>query len=113
MPKNNFCAATAPPQPVTYQDLVNLQAQSAGIPKNLGDRQQAQALGEGKYVSYVALIKEAHYSDVARGEAVNCNLPGNSTNDIHMVLMASPDDTDPLSGKSIRSIRWRSVNSLI
>jgi len=51
-------------------------------------------MGEGKYVSYVAVIKDAHYSDVGSGEAVNCNIPGDPTNDIHIVLMPIPTE-DP------------------
>jgi hypothetical protein len=92
--KNNFCASTGNPETITYQQLINLQAQSSNIPKNLSDRKEVENLGEGSYVSYVAVIKEAHYSDVTSGEAVNCNIPGNATNDIHIVLMADPTDTD-------------------
>ena len=92
--KNNFCAATQPIQPITYEQLINLQAMSAAIPKRLPSRKAVEALGEGKYVSYIALIKEAHYSDTARGEAVNCNLSGNEPNDIHVVLMPDPRETD-------------------
>lgn len=94
--KNNFCVMTNSPQAVTHQDLVDLQTKASGsnLPKNLPDRSQVEGMGEGKYVSYVAVIKDAHYSDVAAGEAVNCNIPGNDTNDIHIVLMADPTDTD-------------------
>jgi len=88
--KNDFCEAAAAPQAVSYQDLLNLQSQSANIPKNIPDRKVVASLGEGKYVSYVAFVKGAHYSDVAAGEAVNCNIPGNDTNDIHIVLVQDP-----------------------
>jgi len=92
--KNNFCAPTPNPETVTYQQLIKLQAQSANIPKNLSDRKQVEKMGEGNYVSYVAVIREAHYSDVGGGEAVNCNLPGNAPNDIHIVLMSDASDAD-------------------
>ena len=92
--KNNFCAPTSNPDAVTYQQLINLQAQSANVPKNLTDRKEVENMGEGNYVSYVAVIKEAHYSDTTGGEAVNCNLSGNDPNDIHIVLMSDPNDTD-------------------
>jgi hypothetical protein len=94
--KNDFCEAREVPQVVTYQELINLQAQaqSANIPKSIPDRQVVENLGEGKYVSYVAFIKDAHYSDVTAGEAVNCNIPGNESNDIHIVLMPSTTDAD-------------------
>lgn len=92
--KNNFCAPTANPDTVTYQQLIDLQTQSANIPKNLADRQEVKNMGEGNYVSYVAVIKEAHYSDTTGGENVNCNLSGNAPNDIHIVLMSDTNDTD-------------------
>lgn len=92
--KNNFCASTANPDPITYQQLVDLQSQSAHIGKNVTDRKEIENLGEGNYVSYIAVIKEAHYSDTTGGEAVNCNLSGNAPNDIHIVLMSDPNDSD-------------------
>ncbi len=92
--KNNFCAAMGVSQVVTYRELIDLQAQSVNMPKSIPNRQVVRNLGEGKYVSYIALIRDAHYSDVAAGEAVNCNIPGSSTNDIHIVLMPDPNDTD-------------------
>jgi len=93
--KNNFCAAKQPAERFSYQDLVDLQkeAENANLTKGLTDRAVLEKMGEGKYVSYVALIKDAHYSDVGSGEAVNCKIPGEPTNDIHIVLM--PDTTDP------------------
>lgn len=92
--KNNFCAPTHDPDVMTYQKLLDLQGQSSGVPKALDDRKVVENLGEGNYVSYVALIKNAHYSDTTGGEAVNCNMSGNPPNDIHIVLMADPNDTD-------------------
>ena len=85
--KNDFCEATKPPQPFGYHDFISLQSQSGNIPKNIPDRKMVESLGEGKYVSYIAFVKGAHYSDVGAGEAVNCNIPGNDTNDIHIVLV--------------------------
>ena len=92
--KNNFCAATQTPREITYDYIVGLQAQSKNVAKKLNDRSMLTKLGEGDYVSYIAYIKDAHYSDVANGEAVNCNIPGNDTNDIHIILMKDPDDDD-------------------
>ena len=92
--KNNFCAPTHDPDTLTYQKLLDLQAQSTNIPKALVDRKEVENLGEGNYVSYVAVIKNAHYSDTTGGEAVNCNTSGNPPNDIHIVLMSDPNDLD-------------------
>jgi len=63
--------------------------------------------GEGKYISYIAFVKNAHYSDVAAGEAVNCNIPGNDTNDIHIVLLKDPNDDECLSTTAEMSPHYR------
>jgi hypothetical protein len=105
--KNNFCATTQLPRVITYQELASLQSQSANIPKHLPDRAVVEKLGEGQYVSYVAFIKDAHYSDVAAGEAVNCNIPGNATNDIHIVLLKDPKDDECLSTTAEMSPHYR------
>jgi len=105
--KNDFCAATQLPHVITYQELVSLQSQSANMPKRLPDRTMVNKLGEGEYVSYVAFIKDAHYSDVAAGEAVNCNIPGNATNDIHIVLLKDSNDDECLSTTAEMSPHYR------
>src|SRR5215469_16519540 len=87
--KNNFCATTNSPEVVTHDQLDALQAKatSANLKKSIPDRKVVEDMGEGKYVSYIAFVKDAHYSDVTAGEAVNCNIAGNDTNDIHIVLV--------------------------
>jgi len=102
--KNNLCAAKGPSQPITYQELLDLQQQSnKQNVKNLEDRSPLTDMGEGRFVEYVAFIQDAHYSDVAKGEAVNCNIPGNDTNDIHIVLVQNPTD-DPCSSTTAEMI---------
>lgn len=97
--KNNFCA-TGDPVTLVQDDFVKLQkaVQDAGIPsgstKSLPpDRKVLHDLyttaggakvGEGTKVRFVAFILKAHYSDTNTGEAVNCGLPGNEPNDIHI-----------------------------
>src|SRR6266446_1519868 len=105
--KNNFCAATQPPKVITYEELVNLQSQSWNIPKRLPNRSILTRMGEGQYVSYIAFIKDAHYSDVSSGEAVNCNIPGQATNDIHIVLLKDPGDDECLSTTAEMSPHYR------
>ena len=107
--KNNLCATTNSPQVVTHQDLVDLQnkATAANLKKSIPDRKVLEDMGEGKYVSYVAIIREAHYSDVAAGEAVNCNIPGNDTNDIHIVLVQAPGDDECTSTTAEMSPHYR------
>jgi hypothetical protein len=115
--KNNFCSGTQPVQAISYQELLNLQSQStsANLPKALPDRTVLTTmgegkLGEGKHVSYVAFIKNAHYSDVGAGEAVNCNIPGNGTNDIHIVLLKDLKDDECLSTTAEMSPHYRPVD---
>ena len=43
-------------------------------------------VGEGSLVQVIGFIIEAHYSDVRSGDSVNCDIPGEPTNDIHIAL---------------------------
>lgn len=114
--KNNLCAATGQPLRIAYQDILAKQKEANGLNlANLVDRSPLTALGEGTYVEYVAFIQDAHYSDVSSGEAVNCNIPGNSTNDIHIVLVQDPND-DPCNSTTaemiphFRPVTWTDTN---
>ena len=110
--KNNFCAPMQSPLVLTHQVLVDMQTKSTAekLAKSLADRSPLVAMGEGKYVSYVAFVKDAHYSDVAAGEAVNCNIPGNPTNDIHIVLVQNPNDDECTSTTAEMSPHFRPVS---
>ena len=100
--KNNLCA----PMPATVVDFATLQTLQGDIPA-LGiafgspqtiptpaerprlqhpDTTHGIAVGEGSLVQFVGFLLEAHYSDVLSGEDVNCNLPGDPTNDIHIAI---------------------------
>jgi hypothetical protein len=107
--KNDFCVSTQSPLVLTHQVLQDMQtkATAMNLPKSLPDRKQLVEMGEGKYVSYVAFVKDAHYSDVSAGEAVNCNIAGNSTNDIHIVLLEHPGDDECTSTTAEMSPHFR------
>ena len=99
--KNNFCADTSKVTPVTVADLRELQKQAAAkslVTTDIPDRTKirgtlnSNAIGEGNVVRLVAWVKDAHLSDCASGEAVNCNTGGSAHNDVHIVLV------DPSSG---------------
>src|SRR5438105_13617177 len=100
--KNNLCA----PEPATVVDFATLQTLQADVPA-LGiafgspqtiptpadrpklrhpDTTHGIAVGEGSLVLFVGFLIEAHYSDVQSGESVNCDLPGEPTNDIHVAI---------------------------
>ncbi len=108
--KNNFCATAQSPRAVTYEDLTGLQSQSGHTPRRIPDRSVVKSLGEGQLVSYIAFIKEAHYSDVAGGENVNCDIPGNPTNDVHIVLLQNPGDDECKSTTAEMSPHYRPAN---
>lgn len=42
-----------------------------------------------------AFVIDAHYSNVSSGESVNCKMPGNENNDIHIVLGQNSNTDDP------------------
>jgi hypothetical protein len=101
--KNNLCAGTASPQRITHEELRQKQLKVNELPSLSADRRELTALGEGSYFEYVAFVQDAHYSDVSSGEAVNCNIPGDSTNDIHIVLVQDPND-DPCNSTTAEMI---------
>jgi hypothetical protein len=97
--KNNFCATAAP---VTLQ-FADYPALQAAAQKALGanyeppaDRKVLQAvhtaggksIGEGSVVRVVGMVDRARYSDVESGESVNCNVPSDPDNDVHIPLVA-------------------------
>jgi hypothetical protein len=107
--KDNFCVVGTPVT-IDIPTLKKLQAEVES-PSVLGpkyqpptDRSKLQnlstkapdgtGLGEGRLVQMVTFIFEAHYSDVKSGESVNCKLPSNENNDIHMALVGSPGEKD-------------------
>jgi hypothetical protein len=75
--KDNFCAKGTAPKELQFADYPKMQA-------------AAQKLGEGKLVRIVAYVDRARYSDVGKGESVNCNLSGDIDNDVHVPLLAKP-----------------------
>lgn len=106
--KNFFCA-TGKPRTVTFTTFERLQraAEENGISfgsanKLPQDRVPLKDIislgsgraGEGTLVRFVAFLKEAHFSNVSKGEAVNCKLTGRENNDIHVVLVAVADEDD-------------------
>lgn len=101
--KNNFCASTDSPVKVTPDDLLTLQKASDDLgTRKFTDRSPLHDLttingskvGEGTVVEFVAFVLDAHYSNVSKGEAVNCGISGKPNNDIHIVLVQDPSD-DP------------------
>lgn len=41
-----------------------------------------------------AFVSDAHYSNIGKGESVNCKRGDKESNDIHIVLQESPDEKD-------------------
>ena len=107
--KNSFCID--PSSATDLDDFTmfrSLQARTDG--KQTGDRSQLRAispLGEGSIVRLAAYIKEAHISDCAGGENVNCQLTGFINNDIHIPLVQDPADDECLSVTAEMSPHFR------
>jgi len=107
--KNNFCA-TGPPVNIDFAIPRQLQEdvakQRSGITfgndsqiprdrsvlRNLPTR--VGPLGEGKVVRLVAFVMDAHYSNLGKGESVNCKQPDKDSNDIHIVRAESDKEQD-------------------
>lgn len=101
--KNNFCANEDSPVKLSSDDFLTLQQDA----DNLGSRKftdrsplhdlstiNGSKVGEGTVVEFVAFVLAAHYSNVSKGEAVNCGISGKPNNDIHIVLVQDVSD-DP------------------
>ena len=116
--KSNFCA-TGNPVVVTITDLRSLQRltetrlRSKGIPFGSPtsipvDRAElaktftlsnGKKLFEGKVVTLVAFLRDAHHSNVKKGEKVNCSKKGKPNNDIHAEFVPTLA-SDPCRGVS-------------
>jgi len=107
--KNNFCS-TGTPVNIDFDVLHQLQADAAkpgsGItfgsdPQLPKDRSllrdlptKVGPLSEGAVVRLVAFVMDAHYSNVGKGESVNCKQPDRESNDIHIVLADNSKEVD-------------------
>jgi len=107
--KNNFCASGSPSR-ITFQTLTRLQqtAEDLDIPHGSSNRLPADRsvlhgilsspdtgpIGEGSLVRLSAFLLDAHYSNVSKGESVNCKETGQANNDIHIAVAASADEED-------------------
>ena len=100
--KNNFCGKVDSPVQLSVKDFDDLQQASDQIDSKLTDRSVLHDLitvgnskvGEGTVVEFIAFVLDAHYSNVSKGETVNCKISGRANNDIHIVLVQDPSD-DP------------------
>lgn len=116
--KNNFCVG-GDPVLLTYEAYPKLQAAAE---KALGanykppeDREplfhmiewKGQMIGEGTHVQLVAFVDRARYSDVEKGESVNCNVSGDAANDVHIPLIQKQGDEECTSVTAEMSPHFR------
>ena len=101
--KNNFCGNTDSPAKLSSDDFLTLQKASDDLgTRKFDDRSPlhniatigSNKVGEGTVVEFIAFVDDAHYSNVSKGETVNCKISGKPNNDIHIVLLQDPSD-DP------------------
>ena len=104
MSKNNFCASGTAlrltlSQLVQLQQIVQEKNMVFGRPGSIKDRAVLRkmtmlgdiAIGEGSLVMVVGYLVDAHFSNVLKGENVNCKIGGSENNDISLVLGRTPD----------------------
>jgi hypothetical protein len=113
--KNNFCLKSTPIM-LKPTDLVTLQAKvdaladfkygsGRSVPadrsplKNVWS-DNGSPIGEGVLVVVVGYMIDPHYSDVKKGEGVNCKEHGNQPNDIHFSIGTKWIDVDELDAES-------------
>ena len=106
MAKNNLCAQGSPVR-LTRHSFVQLQneVEAAGISfgssnnlpddrtplKDIHHTSDGQTVGEGSLVRLAAFVLDAHYSNVSKGESVNCKEKGEENNEIHVAVAESAD----------------------
>ena len=101
--KNHLCSA-GKPIPLTFSAFKRLQKTvddkkiSYGSSNNLPEDRNVlreivshngKKIGEGTLVQYVGFLHNPRYSNVAKGESVNCKRPGGANNDIHIDIVRS------------------------
>jgi hypothetical protein len=106
--KNNFCV-DGPPTPVSYKAFVALQTAvnnmkdltwgsgqkmpaDRSVLRNLSikDGTHSLTVGEGSKVSFAGFVMAYEFADASKGEDVNCDLGGDTNNDIHLTLRTTP-----------------------
>ena len=107
--KNNFCASGAPVNidvDVLHQLQQDVAKPGSGItfgsdaqlPKDRSMLRDLPTkvgpLSEGIVVRLVAFVMDAHYSNLGKGESVNCKQPDKESNDIHIVLADTDKEKD-------------------
>lgn len=112
--KNNFCLK-GKPVVIATTDLLTLQKKidalddfsygsAKSVPKDRSPLQGVisvggKKIGEGTLVTLVGYMIDPHYSDVGKGEGVNCKQKGKVKNDIHYSISRSWHDIDNLDKK--------------
>lgn len=126
MAKNNFCA-TGKAFTLTFADYAPLQAAAE---KKLGAHYSPPAdrsvlkdlvtlrgtkIGEGDVVRISAFVDRARYSDVEKGESVNCHLTGDPNSDVHIPLIEKKGEAECTSvtaeiSPHFRPVAWTAKN---
>ncbi len=104
--KNNFCASGAPVDvdfDVLHQleEVAERRVTFGGDSSLPEDRSLIRSIpttkgniGEGTVARLAAFVQDAHYSNLGKGESVNCKRGDAESNDIHIVLQEKSSDTN-------------------
>lgn len=129
--KNNFCAAGNPVN-VDFEVMHQLQQDAenrgitfgsdAQIPEDRSELAhlptKAGSIGEGTVARLAAYVAKARYSNLGKGESVNCKHGDKESNDIHIVLGEKSNHDDECSSITaemsphFRPVVWDDSNLL-
>ena len=109
--KNNFCRK-GKPVVISTTDLLTMQKKidalddfrygsGSSVPEDRSPLEDVisvggKKVGEGTLITLVGYMIDPHYSDVKKGEGVNCKQKGKVKNDIHYSISRSWHDIDNL-----------------
>jgi len=76
--------------------------------KDLHKTSEGDTIGEGSVVQLIGFLIKAKFSNVGKGETVNCELPDREENDIHIDVVKDKPPVEP-TAKQLQDLECRSV----
>jgi hypothetical protein len=76
--------------------------------KDLHTTTEGDTIGEGSVVPLIGFLIKGKFSNVGKGETVNCELPDREENDIHLNVVKDKPPVEP-TAKQLQDLECRSV----
>jgi hypothetical protein len=76
--------------------------------KDLHTTTEGDTIGEGSVVQLIGFLIKGKFSNVGKGETVNCELPDREENDIHLNVVKDKPPVEP-TAKQLQDLECRSV----